>query len=239
MRQVPRKGLRQSCEQRFRSSRIEAYLSPSLCLGLSLLLFSSPSGAAAQAQEADLLDASADRVVQRVFVPSPEQKVGEVRLIVRGDANVVQTLLYTKVLSRVVGEIRKKESANWPAERAHHADAARYLEALVHVQKTIWDRMPKDKQVADRRQRMLIELVLSARAAVVVVGAFDMTDAGGEVKVTRREPLARLDLSRDYVKQNMRLIAADSFRVENAALESLLAPLELIRGPSPASGAAP
>lgn len=205
----------------------------SLSLSLSLLCFLS---SAARAQDAALLDASADKIVQRVFVPSPEQKVGEVRLILRGDANVVQTLLYTKVLSRVVGEIRKKELANWPADRAGHGDAARYLDALIDVQQKIWERMPKDQKVEDRRQRMLIEFVLSARAAVVMVGAFAMTEAGSEVTVVRREPMVTLELSRDYVKRNMRLIAADSFGVDDGALGPLLGPLELLqeRGAAPA-----
>jgi hypothetical protein len=193
--------------------------------------------AAARAQDAALLDASADKTVHRVFVPSPEQKVGEVRLILRGDANVVQTLLYTKVLSRVVGEIRKKELANWPPERTGHADAVRYVAALVDVQKRIWERMPTDKQIEDRRQRMLIEFVLSPRAAVVMVGAFEMTEAGGEATVVRREPLVTLVLSRDYVKRNMRLIAADSFGVDDGALGPLLGPLDLIKEPGGTSGA--
>jgi hypothetical protein len=137
-------------------------------------------------------------------------------------------------LSRVVGEIRKKELANWPSERAGHADAVRYVDALADVQKQIWERMPKDKQVEDRRQRMLIEFVLGARAAFVVVGAFDMTELGGEVKVVRREPMVTLELSRDYVKENMRLIAADSFGVDEAALEPLLGPLQLLSEPGTA-----
>ena len=49
---------------------------------------------------AKLLDAAHDAVLKSGFVPSPEQKVGEVRLIRRGDADVVQTLLYTKILAR-------------------------------------------------------------------------------------------------------------------------------------------
>lgn len=183
----------------------------------------------AVAQVPALLDASADKTVARAFVPSPEQKVGEVRLIVRGNVNVVQTLLYTKVLSRVVGEIRKKESANWPADRANHADAMRYMDALEQAQKTIWGRMPKDKQVDDRRQRMIIEFALSQGSGVVMIGAYDMNESGGEVKVVRREPLVTLDLPREYVKRNMQLIVADSFDAADAKLDSLLEPLTLLR----------
>lgn len=192
------------------------------CLVASLAL------APVRAQDAALLDAGADRTIERVFVPSPEQKVGEVRLILRGDANVVQTLLYTKVLSRVVGEIRKKEMANWPADRAGHADARRYVDALGSVQKQIWKRMPRDQRLDDRRQRMIIEFVLGEGAAVVMIGAFDMTESGGEVRVTRREPIVTFAPPRDYVKRNMRLIVADSFAGDDAKVASLLAPMRLL-----------
>jgi hypothetical protein len=162
-------------------------------------------------QLAPLLDASRDRVVERGFVPSPEQKVGEVRRIRRGDADVVQTLLYSKLLARVVAEIRKKETANWPPDAPGHADAERYGEALAQVQQQIWDRMPRDEAAQDRRQKMWIEFVLAPNRALVAVGAFEMSETGGVVTVTTREPLVVLEPSRDYVERNMRLIEADSF----------------------------
>ena len=87
-----------------------------------------------------LLDATNDRVLERAYVPSASDKVGEVRLIRRGGADVVQTLLYSKILSRVVAEIRKKELANWPQGAPFHDDALRYVAILDRVQKEIWDR---------------------------------------------------------------------------------------------------
>jgi hypothetical protein len=184
---------------------------------LALLLLVCAAAANAEgvvpARLAPWLDASNDQLVNRAYVPSPERRVGEVRILRRGDATVVQTLLYSKVLSRVVGEIRKKELANWPGS----PDAAAYLEALARVQKTIWSRLPTNQRVADRRQKMWIEFVLSPGAALVGVGAFEMNEKDGEVRVVRREPLVVLEPSRDYVERNLRLIAADSFQVEDAA----------------------
>jgi len=185
------------------------------------------------------LDAAADEVVARSTVPSPEQRVGEVRLIRRGDANVVQTLLVTKVLSRVVGEIRQKELLNWP-EGPGHEDALRYVDALAVVQKQLWGRLLAAEPARDRRQKIWIEFVLAPRASLIAIGAFEMEEPGGEVHVLRREPLAVLEPSRDYVLRNMRLIAADAFHVEGDALDSLLEPLELLRGPGgvpPGAGA--
>jgi hypothetical protein len=193
------------------------------------------AGDPALTQGAERLDAPLDERVARSYVPSAERRVGEVRLIRRGDANVVQTLLYTKLLRRVVGEIRQKELENWP-EGPGRADALRYVEALSAVQQQIWGRLLASEPVRDRRQKLWIEFVLTPDASQVSIGAFEMDEAGGEVRVLRREALALLEASRAYVLRNMRLIAADSFRVEGAALRSLLEPLELLRGVGDESG---
>jgi hypothetical protein len=187
------------------------------------------------ARLAPLFDASHDEVVRQTVVPSPEQKVGEVRLVRRGSYDVVQTLLYTKVLSRVVAEIRKKELAGWP-DGPGHDESLRYVEALESVRRTIWNRMPRDSKTADRRQKLWIEFVLGERTAAVAIGAFEMEDgiddAGGGVRVRTREPLVVLEPSRAYVHRNMRLIAADSFHVEEAALGAVLGSLRLLQDPA-------
>jgi hypothetical protein len=56
-----------------------------------------------------------------------------------------------------------------------------------------------------------------------------METRDGEVRVVERESIVWLEPSRDYVLRNMRLIAADSFRVEGEPLDALLAPLEWLR----------
>ena len=182
---------------------------------------------AARAQEivpprlAPWLDATTDRVVERAYVPSAESKVGEVRIVKRGDATVVETLLYTKVLSRVIGEIRKKELANWPG----NPDATRYVETLERVQKQIWGRLPTTQRVADRRQKLWINFVVAPGVAFVGVGAFEMQEAHGEVEVLRRELLALLEPSPEYVRRNLRLITADAFHLNDVAVGALLGPL--------------
>jgi hypothetical protein len=180
-----------------------------------LLWFVATAGAVADpvvpAKLAPLLDSAADHVVARAFVPSPEDKVGEVRRIRRGDADVVQTLLYSKILARVVAEIRKKELANWPEGSPGHHDALRYAAMLGRVRKQIWNRIPRDEVGADRRQKMGIEFVRTGDAAVVVVGAITIVENDGEVRVARFEPMAFFEPSRHYVERNMQLIEADAF----------------------------
>lgn len=203
-----------------------------ICLVL-LLLPAGPASARAQdvtpSPASPLLDAGADRVIARVEVPDSAQPVGEVRLLTRGDADVVQTLLYFKVLSRVVAEIDKKEKANWPPGSDGQQDMERYVEALDRVRRRLWDQQLRNKRRADRRQRMLIEFVLGEREALIAVGTFDMDESGTVPRVTAREPYVVLNPSRDYARRNMRLIVADAFRVDGRELEALLAPLSRLR----------
>lgn len=174
------------------------------------------------------LDTRSDEVVARSPVPSRERPVGEVRLLRRGDANVVQTLLYTKVLSRVVGEIRRKELANWPDDPGR-ADALRYVEALAAAQQRLFRELAARGPAADRRQKLWIEFLVAPGTALVAIGGFEMEARDGELRIVERKPIAVLEPSRDYVLRNMRLIAADSFHVEGAALDALLSPLEWLR----------
>jgi hypothetical protein len=162
---------------------------------------------------APLLDPASDRVVARTVVPDTAPKVGEVRLVTRGQATVVQTLLATKVLGRVVAEIRKKEERNWPHDAEGYRDMRRYLGALEAAAADV--RARRDAAGAhgdgDRRLRLLIEFVASDAASGVLFAEFDAADVDGAIEPTSRRPIAALALGRAYVFPNMRLILADAF----------------------------
>jgi hypothetical protein len=198
-------------------------LAPRLAAVLALLLEAGAAGAQVEipAKLAPWLDAVDERVVDRAYVPSREQRVGEVRVVKRGAATLVETLLYTKVLSRAVDAIRKKEAANWPA----HPDAERYIAALERAQQQIWKRLPTDARLADRRQKLWIDFVVAPGASFVALGAFTLEEAQGEVRVLEREPLALLELEPEYVRRNLLLITADAFHLDAAAAARLLGPL--------------
>jgi hypothetical protein len=174
--------------------------------------------------------AAAEQVLDKTAVGSPERTVGEVRLIRRGDRAVVQTVLRTKLLPRVVAEIRKKEQANWPLGREGDLASARYVGALESVAKRLRDRQPaaagSRAPDVERRLDMLIEFVLDPNTSMVQVGTFVMEDGGAEPRISPR-PMFILELPREYVRENMRLIVADSFHVDGAALEAKVAPLGL------------
>ncbi len=169
---------------------------------------------------AALLDPVADKVLSRVVVPNPARRVGEVRLLARGGAVVVQTLLSTKVMGRVVGEIRKKEEAAWPQGSAARADSESYVGALEALAKDL-DSRQVTVNWAERRQRLLIEFVADDSSAGVILGSWDGDEVDGALEPKQRGTITRLVPNRDYVLRNMRLILIDSFHMADADLDRL------------------
>jgi hypothetical protein len=176
----------------------------------------------ADAPPSPLFATAGESVVAATPVPSPDRRVGEVRLLRRGAAAVVQTVLDTALLRRVVAEIRKKEEPNWPVGRPGHDDSLRYLAALDQVADQIRARRPTDPRRTRRRLHLLIEFALAEKDAAVSISGWRIDDG----HVARIDPIVVLQPSRAYVAANMRLIAADSFQADGAALDTLLAPLK-------------
>jgi hypothetical protein len=166
-----------------------------------------------------LLDAGADKVAARVAVPDEARKVGEVRIVTRGRATVVQTLLATKTLTRVIGEIRKKEEANWPPGTGGREDMERYLAALYRAESALLAR--RDATAGDRTIRLLIEFVATPDTAGLVVGEFTGDEIDGRLAPAERRVMEALPLSKTYAFRNMRLILADSFGLPERDLPTL------------------
>ena len=173
-------------------------------------------------------DAAADRVVMRTDVPDATRKVGEVRLVQRGDATVVQTLLATKVMTRVLSEIRKKETTNWPVGQPGREDMERYLAAIERNAEAL--RGERDAEDGDRRVRLAIELVATKDAEGLVLATFGGGEDSGYFAPTDRRVLETVVLGRPYVVRDMRLILADAFHVPEADVDQL-APLGPIAKP--------
>jgi hypothetical protein len=195
---------------------------------LVLAAIAAPAGAAEgkpPAAWARLLDGSGDDVVRAEFVPSEEQPVGEVRLVRRGSAVVMQTVLYTKFLKRVVAEIRKKEMAAWPRDRHGHGDAVKYVEAIRSAQAGIQERFRRREDRGDRSQRMLIEFILSGQASIVAIAEPTLAEEGGRMRVISRRQIAVLPLSRTYVRGNIYEIAWDALKLDRKESWGLLEPM--------------
>jgi hypothetical protein len=158
--------------------------------------------------------AAAGGYLARVVVPSVARPVGEVRVLRRDGADVVQTLLYSRLLKRVVAEIRAREAQGWPEGAHGHDDSLAYVAALERVQERLWQSRPPRDRSEDPRQAMLIEFVLDLQGARVVVGDFTLSgpvSAGAVLPVGELRAMETLALSRAYVARNMRRIVADSF----------------------------
>ena len=178
----------------------------------------------ATAEPAARPDTGDDVVVDRAFVPSEQRPQGEVRLVRRGGHVVVQTILYTRVLKRVLSNIAGKEKRNWPAGTEGHADSERYMAALEEFRKGAatarqgaGDGGSGDSgdaaAASDRRVTMIIEFVDAGESTIVTLGGVDLEGDGGAVRVVRRRTPVVLKPSATYVRRNMRLIVADAFQV--------------------------
>jgi hypothetical protein len=192
------------------------------------------AGGNPQEAYARLLDGSRDEVVRAEFVPTEEQPVGEVRLVRRGGSVVMQTVLHTKFLKRVVAEIRKKETAAWPRDRQGHDDAMKYVDAVLAAQAGIQERFRRREDRGDRRQKMLIEFILSDRASIVAIAEPELKEEGGRMRVVSRRPIAVLELSRGYVRGNIHEIARDALRLDRKESRDLLEPMLPPESESPA-----
>ncbi len=188
----------------------------------------------ARAGVADLENVAGEVVHASVVVPEPSRKVGEVRLLARGEAVVVQTLLSTRLLERVIAEIRVKERRNWPeGDEA----VARYLGALENARHRLEQSRPR-ADWSRERSRLLIEFAADEDDDAVFVGSWDFAGDGRTVR--DREVFEVLTPRRDYVLRNIRLILADSFGVPVDDVDRLgpLGPAALAPSRPAATGAA-
>jgi len=175
------------------------------------------------------LDPSKDEVVRSAPIPSALFPQGEVRLIRRGGAAVVQTVIVSRLLKQVVREIRRKESSLWPPGRKGHEDSERYVDTLDRAYRAVESRFRERGGHGDRRGRLLIEFVLSEEAAFVAFLDPEVLGDFGGLRITGRRILEVLPLSRLYILENMREIAIDSLgwsrREAQEALKPLLPPI--------------
>lgn len=179
----------------------------------------------ASTRHAPLLDGGKDRIVRSAFVPSKLLPQGEVLLIRRGDAAVVQTVLYSRYLKRVVADIRGKERAIWTPEREGHADSVRYVEALLAAADGVERRAREGNPRGDRRRKLLIEFILSGKAALMALFEPEIEEREGHYRVTAKRPIAVLELSRTYVRGNIYEIAWDALGMTRKESKAVLDPM--------------
>lgn len=163
--------------------------------------------------------ASSDVVERRAVVPRPDRPHGEVRIVLRDGARVVQTLLHSRFVRRVAGEIAAKEERNWPAGATGHADSVRFVDALAEAA-----RVAARGRVDAATSRRSLCIELPPAGPVTIRGAsIESTDAGLQVTATA-EPRHTLVLDAAYVATNRVLIVADAFAVDRDTAARWLSP---------------
>ena len=182
------------------------------------------------AQELELryaqqLEWSEDLIVQRVAVPSSEQPQGEVQLIQRRDLLVVQTLLSSRILKRVVAAIDAKEGRSWPEAREGHTASNRYRDELFRATETSWLAFRQRSDRTQDRQTLAIEFILGPKHALIALSLPQLTEDDGNLQLVDKQPLTVWREGEDYVRENIFEIIKDSFHLDDTATEELLKPL--------------
>ncbi len=194
-------------------------------LPAALLLLPAPASARREEHLSPVLDDSRDEVVRSSTVPSALFPQAEVRLIRRGGSVVMQTVIVSRFLKTVVGEIRRKESSVWTPGRAGHGDSERYIDALDRASRAAEQRVRERDTGNVRRRSLLIEFVLSEEESLVVIFAPEVRGNFGALRITERRVLEILPLSPRYVWENMHEIAIDSLGWSRREAEEALKPL--------------
>ena len=181
-----------------------------LCASLSLFI----------AVSAGVLAGDDASIRARALVPTAGRPHGEIRLAVSDRGVVVQTVLHSRVLRRVVGRIADKERSGWPPDSAGREDAERYVAALADAVDRLRAAGPP---AADRYRSLCIEFFPPQDAGrVVISGARVEASPDGLRLIEKTEPEIALDVSAEYSGRNRRLIVADAFGLDEAAAADLL-----------------
>jgi len=193
---------------------------PAAAIAAEAIAAAPAAASAPPAARAALLDTTGDVVIDRAPVPSAQRPQGEVRIVRRGGHVVVQTILDTRVLKRVLGAVSDKERRNWPAGTAGHADMERYVAALEQFRRAAAERPDQAGAEVDRRVQALIEFIDASGGPLVAIGGVTLAEDGGPagtaaaVRIRARSAPVLLNLSADYVRRNMTLIVADAFSLD-------------------------
>lgn len=151
--------------------------------------------------------ATNDVVIQRAFIPSADNRHGEVRLIRRGDVHGVQTLLYSSQMRRGLKAIRNKELAAWPEGQPGAPDSTAYLSLLKQAEEKSLGNVGEDGKA-----RLLIEHLEGPDSGFVALYVPRLGGSGDEIRVESVEAVAASPVSRDYAARAMDLMMESAFK---------------------------
>lgn len=192
---------------------------------LMTLIFCVATTVAANPRYSKLLDSSQDQIVKRVVVPSAKKPQGEVQLIQRGELLVVQTLLASRIIKRVVAVIDTKEQRKWPETRDGYIDSVRYREELFRATRKIWKGFKKRSDKSEIRQYLVIEFILGPDRGLIALSEPQVAGEYGQLRLVDKKTVAVWPSSNHYMTANIKEIIRDSFKLDAATVEKLLEPL--------------
>ena len=193
------------------------------CLAVLTALTPFASGAQETGSRyAEQLDWTQDQIVKRVVVPSTDQPQGEVRLIRRHDRLVVQTLLSSRILKRVVAAIDARERRSWAEAREGHVASIRYREELFRATEKAWEVFRQRGNRDETRQTLAIEFILGPEKSLIALSLPQIAGEYGYLRLIDKRPVKVWRVSGDYVRENAMEIIKDSFHLDDADAKELL-----------------
>lgn len=185
---------------------------------IAILILAAGASGAEPAASADAPLCRGEEACQRqVFIPSAQNRHGEVRVLKREGVDCVQTLLYSPALARGLKAIRGKEFGAWPEGSPGHADSTNYLAALRQAETTVREEFERRADRTELRQKMLIEYLCAEHTAWVALYRVELAEQDGAMKITRAEPLDVRPVSCAYARRAMDLMIENAFRPAPAA----------------------
>jgi hypothetical protein len=161
--------------------------------------------------------------VGHAFVRGQGGVHGEVALYRSNETRIVETLLYSRVLKRVVAEIAVREADAWPEGSPGAEDSSAYVEALERAQKKVWWESARDPAQRDRVQEMAISFEAGRTEARVSLFAVTTGPGPGQRRqVADRRLLEVVPVSLEYAIRDQRLIVEDAFGVDSQKAAALL-----------------
>lgn len=196
-----------------------------ICIGICCLPAWPVAAQGPESRYAEPFDGSQDLIVQRVVVPSAEKPQGEVQVIQRRDLLVVQTLLSSRILKRVVAAIDAKESRSWPEAREGHTDSLHYREELFRATEKSWEAYRQRSDRSQEHQTLAIEFIIGPSLSLIALSLPQLTEENGNLHLISKQPVKIWRGGEAYVRENIFEIIKDSFQLGDSETEKFLKPL--------------
>jgi hypothetical protein len=152
----------------------------------------------------------AESCVASAFIPSADNVHGETRLLRRGDAACVQTILHSASFRRGIKEVLSREKEVWPAGRTGYEDSQRCCGEIEKVKQIILEE-PRTEDDAGRPYTLLMEYTFQPGACRIEFFHADVKRDTGSFLVTSKTPISQIAVSDDYMSRAMLIMTAAAF----------------------------